>query len=1106
MAPDPANDNQSAQNVSSVATWNYLRSGATHTNWSAMRACAIEFTPNAAAHRMQAAIELADTTDASRSKAGTATALKLDELVRKVHFPTSMRKIDKISAAVGHTHSPSEVTEVLLGATGSKWEHEDIHNVSKGDDVVRLATANISTLDPKEFKDCLNNDNEAVLTARVSFLEDAFKNTGIDIVGVQESRIQGDLHVCGNHYDIRMAGAESTGRSGVQLWTSLKISKGIISTIPVSPRLLFVVIRVNGCLFLFVVAYGPQEDADSGEKNAFWCSMGSELTKVRNAYPEAIVVLLIDANAKVGSITCSAIGGASADPENDNGGRLRLFCCEQELTIVNTFIGSGPTWSGLLGDRHRIDYLGLSTATVSRVRFCRATPEVDISTFKAARYDHNPVVADLSLDSGMDTCPSSIIPERAFCKNKVLARKLDRTSITDPTKVKRFQEALARSLVTLECSTDMDPIEIDAKLNSWNQTVRDLAGKIFSAPRRKPRKSWMSENTWIIVRWIAPIRRRLFSLRVAHKRLVLSTGTGDKDTFNLLLQASSLEEQRCLEILHALQRTARAYVRNDKRNYLESLATQAADASLQNDFAASYRIIRMLGGTQFKQSQVVWDKAGNDILTPEDVKLRWQEHFVEVFDACVVGGSELEALPPSLAHDFKYRDYSLCDIEAQVWKLGKRKACGPDDICAELIQAGGLPYVRFLHAIIGSCCKSGYVAQSWRGGKIKDLWKAKGTAKDCNNSRGLLLSDHSGKVLTGLLQADVDAAYHSYIGPDQHGCAAGHGTEFAVHMSRAFSEWCNMMGRSCFILFVDLTKAFDLAIRELLLGWRQNFMDDPIDFLVSVGLDQHNAEAVAADIHNNGCLLTQLGLPEGVVELIRSLHTGTWFRYADLDSVILTHKGGRQGCKLGGVIFNLIYARALHKLRKILLQKGVLLQLSRDPQSAFFSKPSANSDAHESVPIVEATYVDDEALFLSASSPKALDTAIDILLIELIATFSAHGFQINWKPGKSEAILKYRGQGARAAAEARLHEGRTQVKLPTSADREFLNVVDVYKHVGSIASSDGSVIPDAKQRSSSALAAYLPLVGSVFSSARIPVSLKLKFADSGIPSVLPLVS
>ena len=286
------------------------------------------------------------------------------------------------------------------------------------------------------------------------------------------------------------------------------------------------------------------------------------------------------------------------------------------------------------------------------------------------------------------------------------------------------------------------------------------------------------------------------------------------------------------------------------------------------------------------------------------------------------------------------------------------------------------------------------------------------------------------------------------------------------------------MSRSYFILFVDLTKAFDLAVRELLLGWRQNFCDDPVDFLMSFGIARHDAECIASDIGANGCLLEQLDVPEDVIELFRSLHTDTWFRYADLDTIIVTHKGGRQGCKLGGVVFNLIYARALHKLRGRLLQQGVVLHLPCDLQRPFFSKLSCDTHMHESVPIVEATYVDDEALYLSASSPKALDKAIDILLDELISTFSAHGFKINWSPKKSEALLKYRGHGAKQAHEARMYEGSLKVKLPSSADREFLNVVSEYKHVGSIASVDGSINPDALHRSQSALAAYAPLAGS----------------------------
>lgn len=107
------------------------------------------------------------------------------------------------------------------------------------------------------------------------------------------------------------------------------------------------------------------------------------------------------------------------------------------------------------------------------------------------------------------------------------------------------------------------------------------------------------------------------------------------------------------------------------------------------------------------------------------------------------------------------------------------------------------------------------------------------------------------------------------------------------------------MGRSAFILFVDLTKAFDLAIREFVLGWQQNFDKDPKSFLMGLGLSEEHAQSAALEVNKHGGLLNELGLNSLVVELIRSLHTNSWFQYADLDTFIVANKGGRQGCKLG---------------------------------------------------------------------------------------------------------------------------------------------------------------------------------------------------------------
>ena len=41
-----------------------------------------------------------------------------------------------------------------------------------------------------------------------------------------------------------------------------------------------------------------------------------------------------------------------------------------------------------------------------------------------------------------------------------------------------------------------------------------------------------------------------------------------------------------------------------------------------------------------------------------------------------------------------------------------------------------------------------------------------------------------------------------------------------------FIDCCKMMGWSCFVLFVDLSKAFDYAVREVVMGWMESAPDD----------------------------------------------------------------------------------------------------------------------------------------------------------------------------------------------------------------------------------------------------------------------------------------
>ena len=54
-----------------------------------------------------------------------------------------------------------------------------------------------------------------------------------------------------------------------------------------------------------------------------------------------------------------------------------------------------------------------------------------------------------------------------------------------------------------------------------------------------------------------------------------------------------------------------------------------------------------------------------------------------------------------------------------------------------------------------------------------------------------------------------------------------------------------------------------------------------------------------------------------------------------------------------------------------------------------------------------------------ATSPSQLDQRIDIVLEELVDVFGSRALKINWAPGKSAAMLKYRGKRAHAHVNAR---------------------------------------------------------------------------------------
>ena len=177
------------------------------------------------------------------------------------------------------------------------------------------------------------------------------------------------------------------------------------------------------------------------------------------------------------------------------------------------------------------------------------------------------------------------------------------------------------------------------------------------------------------------------------------------------------------------------------------------------------------------------------------------------------------AIPAEVLQDGAWPQLEL--VGAAVDRLADGKATGPDGIPAELLKAGGSPLLRRLHTVIRAAVRDVDIPHPWKGGRLAIAWKSKGAADLCDNHRGLLMSDHSSKVRTALLKDHIDGAYSRALANSQSCCVKHRSTPFVSLTVRLFLDFCRTTRRSAFVLFLDLSKAFDYIIREFVMGCKK---------------------------------------------------------------------------------------------------------------------------------------------------------------------------------------------------------------------------------------------------------------------------------------------
>ena len=176
------------------------------------------------------------------------------------------------------------------------------------------------------------------------------------------------------------------------------------------------------------------------------------------------------------------------------------------------------------------------------------------------------------------------------------------------------------------------------------------------------------------------------------------------------------------------------------------------------------------------------------------------------------------------------------------------------------------------------------------------------------------------------------------------------------------------------------------------------------------------------------------------------------------------------------------------KVSKLLIEENVATDVACSRESSLFSPPLPGSAKH--LPLVDTTFVDDETIIVTASSPKLLDTYLAKTVQTVVRVYADFSMRVNGSKGKMEAMIAYRGTHARACRQKLLdrRDADNNIVIPIDVDGVGvkLSIVNAYKHLGSIVAIDDSYVPEARARATAALASYAPMAMSIFGSKALP--------------------
>ena len=839
---------------------------------------------------------------------------------------------------------------------------------------------------------------------------------GIDIAALNETRILGESKFVDGGYTFFLKGKPLGDKHyhGVGFAIRTHLIKHLEGKEPVgiNERLMTMSLPLVGSTLSIICAYAPTLVQSDETKDCFYGYLSDAIEKVPISHK---LVVMGDFNARVGTDHISwekVISSHGIGNENSNGTRLLSLCAQNELCITNTFFQQAnrhkTTWMHPGSKQwHMIDYV------ITRQRDIKEVFQTRAMCGSTTWSDHRLVRSKLAFKVKAPELRHRMKPPK-----KPDWSKLQSSAV---------QETLATKLEEAYDAADLPAATAIASWDIFKDITWKISEEVLGHPVRKHR-DWFDENDPLI----KPLLDRLHTLHIA-----------------------SIEDSTDIaksELYRTCKQEVQKHLRNMQDTWWKARAAELQSAADRRDFKTFYQGLKAVYGPVHKASQSIKSKDGVLLTDPAKVRDRWAEHFEGVlnqgkdFDMTV-----LDELPQYNVNSRLDDMPTLEEIQTCLGQLSSGKAPGEDGIPAEVYKHGGAAITNRLLEIVSQMWQEGEVVQEFRDASIVHLYKNKGDRTCCDNHRGISLLCIAGKILARLIlnRLTKHVAHIGLIPESQCGFVPGKSTTDSSFALQQLQEKCRLMNQDLYLLFIDLTKAFDTICRRGL--W---------------------------------CILEKAGCPSHYVGIIRSFHDNmkaTVREGSDKTVPFDVTCGTKQGCIIAPTLFNIFFSMMLHVAFKE-AEDGVDIKSRFDVGLGHLITKhfDAKNKVHIST-IRELLFADDCAL--AADSEEGLQRLCD----SFASASRRFGLTISIK--KTEVL--YQPARGNAYVPPNIHIEGTQLKA-----------VELFKYLGSLVSNDASADAEITARIAKATAAFGRLTKRLWKNRNIRLDTKISVYRASVVTSL----